>query len=80
MQIIASVDCDTPKFTRLPNGSTLLSLHFGHTESDIRAAGELSGIEQLDDFVRLWADADYPRRYEARGQYLIISPAKASDS
>lgn len=75
MQIIASVDCDKPSFTRLPNGSTLLRLHFGHTESDIREAGESSGVEGVDDFVRLWADAEYPRNFEARGQSLIIRPA-----
>lgn len=75
MQIIACFDCDTPRFTRLPSGETQLRVHFGHTEADIRSAGGGMGESQLDEFIKLWAASDYPRRFSTNGPELLISPA-----
>lgn len=73
MQIIACVDCEVPSFTSLPNGETLLRLHFGHTEADIRSAGVKLSTQTVDEFVRLWVDADYPRRFTPQGPDLLIT-------
>lgn len=72
MQIIACVDCEVPSFTSLPNGETLLRLHFGHTAADIRNAGQKLSNQLVEDFVRLWSDADCPRTFTPQGADLVI--------
>jgi len=64
---------ETPTVKRLPNEVAQVSVCLFETTDEILGAigKKLQTYEQIE-FARIWADDDYPRTYERKGDVLLI--------